>query len=225
MLRPSHGSQDFDKNYYKRFFVRYNEQELDMYYRWHWGWANFLDRFIDLKEGAGRRVLELGSSIGSFAKVAGERGFDIVASDVSSFIVAKGKKLLKNIDFVRVDAEKGINLKGNFDFIFAFEVIEHVGRPEMVLKNVKGKLKKGGTFVFSTPYPTTRSLSDPTHINVHKPFYWKKLGKEVGFKKMRFTHASFIPYFYRHSKFLSFGFPIKTDLPYINSTVIFFFEK
>lgn len=221
----SHGKKSFDTSYYKRFFIKYDKAELDLYYRWHWGWANFLDRFLDLKDGRGRKALEIGSSIGSFVAVLQERGFKVVGSDVSGFIVSKAKKHFKNIDFMKINIEKGIPLAEKFDYIFAFEVVEHLRDVRKSFKNIQKSLSKDGVFVFSTPFPTTRSLSDPTHINVHESSYWKKLGKSLGFKKINYTYATFAPLLYRFSKYLSFGVPVRTDLPYVNSTAIYFFKK
>lgn len=220
-----HGNVHFDREYYRRFHKEYSEGELERYYRWFSGWIRFLDRYLPLRDGQGRRVLEIGCSIGAFAKLLQERGFEVTATDISSFIIKKAKRLQNGVDFRTLNIEKGITIPGNFDYIFAFEVLEHLKNPQDALVNVREKLKKGGTFVFSTPFPSRRSLADPTHINVHEPGWWINKGGEAGFSKRKLVYAAFVPFLYRLHKLFSVGFPIKVDLPYINSTCIFFFEK
>lgn len=220
-----HGKSAFDKNYYQRFFKLYNLHELNHYERWFEGWIGFLQRYISLKEGKGKKVLEVGCSLGYFANLLKKRNFDVVATDISSFIVKKAKVLHPDIVFLRLDVEKEIKIKGEFDYIFSFEVLEHLKDPERALQNIRKKLKREGIFVFSTPSPSSRSLEDPTHINVNSQKWWLETGKKAGFRKRRLVYASFIPFLYRFSGFLSRGFPFKTNLPYINSTCFFFFER
>lgn len=219
-----HGVRSFDEIYYKRFFNDYSSEELNLYYRWSLGWMKFLENYLPLKNGRGRRVLELGSSIGAFSKVLNERGFDVLATDISSYIISKAKKLQPKINFKVMDIEKDPKLEEKFDIVFAFETLEHLQRPAAALRSIKKLLKKDGIFIFSTPFPTKASLSDPTHINVHYPSWWKSEGKKAGFAKRTLIYATFIPYLYRLSSVFSKGFPIKTDLPFVNSTCFFLFS-
>jgi len=220
-----HGEDQFDEEYYKRFFEKYSEKEFRMYCRWALGWVDFLGRYLPLKRGKRRRVLELGSSLGYFSRILADRGFDVTASDISSYIVKKAGKIQKDIKFVVIDAEKKMNVRGNFDYIVAFEVLEHLKNPEKAMKNIYAKLSSGGVLIFSTPFPTKRSLSDPTHINVHEKVWWFNAGKKAGFKKKKVVYGTFIPFLYRISKHFSKGVPLRTDLPLINSTAFFIFHK
>lgn len=220
-----HGKLDFDKDYYRRFFDRYSSKEFEMYRRWAVGWIRFLDRYVNLTDSKEKNVLELGASGGYFSRVFKDRGFNVWASDISSYIVKKSKKIHEDLNFSIIDIEKGIGLKENFDLIFAFEVFEHLSNPDIAIKNIKKKLKKGGILIFSTPFPTKRSLADPTHINVHNENWWKKIGKTEKFTEIKVIHATFVPFLYRISSIFSHGFPIKTNIPFVNSTVFFIFKK
>lgn len=224
-LTRIHGKASFDRKYYRKFFSKYDKNEFEKYCRWALGWIRFLDNYLSLKRGKGKKVLELGSSIGYFSRILKDRGFEVVASDISSYIVNKAKKIHKDIDFQVVDVEKKITVKGDFDYIIAFEVLEHLKDPKKALANIFSKVKKGGFLVFSTPFPTKRSLSDPTHINVHDEDWWMNLGEKTGFRKRKVIHATFVPFLYRINSVFSRGFPIKTNLPLVNSTAFFIFEK
>lgn len=221
----THGKKSFDTKYYKRFFEKYNKSEFDMYYRWVLGWIGFLKKYSPVSNGNGKSALEVGSSLGYFSKVLKENGFDVDASDISSHIVKKAKKIQKDIDFRVIDVEKKIKTNKKYDLVVAFEVLEHLDNPEIAMKNIYSILKKGGTFIFSTPFLNKKALSDPTHINVHEEKWWLNLGKDSGFKKRIYVPCTFIPYMYRLSSIFSVGFKLKTNLPYINSTAFYIFTK
>ncbi len=61
---------------------------------------------------------------------------------------------------------------GQFDFIFAGEIIEHVEDPELFLKSVKNNLKSGATWCISTPNAIGGDL--PEH---NRQFSKKSLNK------------------------------------------------
>ena len=221
----SHGREGFDKKYYKRLFDKYSKKEFEVYCRWAYGWIRFLDRYLDIKKGKGRTLLELGASLGYFSTIFKNRGFDVWASDISSYIVKKAGALQKDIKFLEIDIEKTSDIGRKFDCVIAFEVLEHLGNPGKALLNIGKLLKKNGVLIFSTPFPSRRSLSDPTHINIHESSWWLNLGRKSGFRRRRVIYATFMPFLYRISKYFSFGFPIRLNLPYVNSTCFLIFEK
>mgnify|MGYP001562234269 FL=1 len=221
----THGKEEFDKRYYRRFFDRYSKTEFRKYVNWADGWIRFLDRYLDIKDGRGKTLLELGASLGYFSRVFKDRGFRVSASDISSYIVKKAGSFQKDIKFFKLDIEGDIKKNEKFDYVVAFEVLEHLKDPSRALLNIRKLLNKDGFFIFSTPFPTKRSLADPTHINVHEPSWWLGLGKKAGFRKTKLIYATFVPFLYRISKRLSIGFPFKTDIPYVNGTCFLIFEK
>lgn len=221
----NHGNEDFDEKYFSMFFKKYDAYEFLFYCRWFAGWIKLLEQFIPIKEGYGRQVLEVGCGIGAFAKHLRERGFEVTATDISHFIIKQAKKHQKDINFRVDNIEKEFKINKKFDYIFALEVLEHLKNPKRALANIRKVLINNGILVFSTPIPTKKTLADPMHVNLHEPEYWLKLGKELGFKQIFYTHATFIPYFYRFHSFFSYGFPIRITLPFLNTTCFIFFKK
>lgn len=219
-----HGKDEFDKNYFGIFFKKYDKSDLDFYYRWFKGWENLLDQFIQIKNGSGKNALEIGCALGSFAKILKENGFKVVAADISKFIVGKARNLQPDLDFKVINIEEEVKIKQKFDFIFAFEVLEHLKNPKTAIKNMKKMLKNDGILVFSTPVPTTQTLADPMHINVHSPDYWIKLGKELEFNNVSFRKVAFIPFLYRFHSIFSFGFTVRFEIPFVNNTCFYFFK-
>lgn len=220
-----HGNENFDKRYFGAYYKKYSRDELTKAYRWFKGWIRLIDQIYPVKNGKGKKILEVGCGIGAFSKILKERGFTVSSSDISGFIISKAKKLQKGVNFKVENIEKTQGRKSEYDLIFAFEVLEHLKDPKKSMKNLKSRLKEDGVLIFSSPYPTKRTLADPTHINVKTPEEWIKLGKEIGFKKMKFQYVSFLPLLYRYHPFFSRAFPIKTDLPIIVNTCFFFFEN
>lgn len=220
-----HGKEEFDKNYFGIFHKKYNKSELSFYYRWFKGWVNLLDHYLPLRLGTGKNVLEIGCSIGAFAKILKERGFNVTAVDISEFIIKKAEKLQGGINFKVLDIEKDVEIKEKFDYIFAFEVLEHLKNPKKALANMKYLLKTDGVIIFSTPLPTKQTLADPMHINVHQSQYWFDLGRKIGFKEVYKKNVAFVPYFYRFNSIFSFGFQTPVNLPFVNNTCLYFFKN
>lgn len=220
-----HGNENFDKKYFGAYYKEYSQNELTKAYRWFMGWIRFLEQFLPIKKGEGKKVLEIGCGIGAFAKILDERGFYVEATDISAYILKKAKKNQPNIDFKILDIEKNTSSKNKFDYIFALEVMEHLKNPIRALKNSKKMLKREGTLVFSTPYPTKETLANPFHINVNLPEFWLLEGKKIGFKNVKVKYVSFIPFLYRFHSLFSQAFPLRIDSHFINSTCFYFFRK
>lgn len=220
-----HGNINFDRKYYARFFREDGELDFSTYENWFSGWYKFIKPRVPLGYGHGKKVLEVGCAIGAFSKILSENGYKVTATDISDFILEKARKQNNKVKFKILDIEKRVLKSQQYDYVFAFEVLEHLKSPKTALKNINSLLKSGGTFVFSTPFLSNQTLKDPTHINVHDPPWWLKSGKSSGFSKVSFTYASFLPFLYRWNKMFSVGLPIKINNAFANSTSIFFFKK
>jgi 2-polyprenyl-3-methyl-5-hydroxy-6-metoxy-1,4-benzoquinol methylase len=100
--------------------------------------------------------------------------------------------------------------EGFFDAVTCMDVVEHLERPEMFFQKVKRYLCGGGVVIVTTPnmeipYMMRRipligfKDSNPTHINVRRPSYWKRLAVENGFEIVKswkgeyLTHIRFLP--------------------------------
>src|SRR3989338_3682150 len=91
----------FEKGYFTGYYTRnvgeFKEGDLDRSINWFYGWISYLDKFVDLKNGVGRKVLEIGCSIGGASNIFYERGFEVHASDISKYAVSKAEKLAKKL--------------------------------------------------------------------------------------------------------------------------------
>lgn len=220
----------FEKDYFSSHYYKttgsFGLRELNRNKNWFYGWFNSLENEYTFKAGNGKKVLEIGCAIGAAADILGERGFNVLATDISSFAINKNKKLLPHIKFENMDIENVNNFKNKYDLIYAFEVIEHLGNPEAAFKNIYKLLKSKGSIILSTPYPYKYSiLADKTHINVRYPLEWVILARKTGFLNVRYIYRTFIPFFYRFSKYLHFYFPFLIKCPYLNTHVFIIASK
>ncbi|HEY3369275.1 MAG TPA: class I SAM-dependent methyltransferase [Prolixibacteraceae bacterium] len=106
-------------------------------------------------------ILEIGSGIGNISQYFLNDHFDISLSDLSSdyFKILENKfsgydnlKGLFTLDFAEKELElKYPHLIGQFDTVFALNVLEHVPDHEQSIKNCHKLLKLGGKLVILVP--------------------------------------------------------------------------
>jgi 2-polyprenyl-3-methyl-5-hydroxy-6-metoxy-1,4-benzoquinol methylase len=217
--------KSFEKEYFAGYYYRnvgeFSQKDLNKSINWFTGWFKYLQKFIELRNGNGRKVLEIGCSIGGACSILADNGFEVFASDISSYAIKGAKSLAKEngrkIKFFTCDVQKNIPIEEKFDFIYAFEVIEHLKDPLFSIKLMKKKLKKNGLLICSTPNGDKDFSSDPTHINVKSPKEWRKTFQQAGFKNIQIEQIAFFPWLYKFNKnlHLIFSFPIYSK--YINS--------
>ncbi len=118
------------------------------------------------------KLLDLGSGDGSFIKVCKNNGFDAIGID--------GSKNNINFENDKLDFKDGV-----FDVITLISVIEHIEKPENILKEIFRVLKKQGIIVIITPnfrYSYKNFYDDPTHLRPYTDKSIKSLMHLYNFK-------------------------------------------
>jgi 2-polyprenyl-3-methyl-5-hydroxy-6-metoxy-1,4-benzoquinol methylase len=111
---------------------------------------HFEDRLADIGNRVRPgRLLDVGCSCGYFMEVAAAHGFDVQGVEFSSSAVAAATPGLRPRIFEGTLEDMPIN--GKFDVVSAFDLIEHVQDPRVLVKRCASLLKPGGTLVISTP--------------------------------------------------------------------------
>jgi SAM-dependent methyltransferase len=99
------------------------------------------------------KVLDIGCGAGSVAKaVKRERpDLQVIGSDVSRSALAAAEAEPEGVEFRVGRAEKLPFADGEFDFVWIFDVLEHVDNPERVLREVARVLRPDGVFHIVLP--------------------------------------------------------------------------
>lgn len=217
--------ESYFKGWYKNAVGNFNKKDLELSTNWFYAWLEKLNQYIPIEKGRGRKILEVGCSIGAVSHMLSKRGFDVWATDISKYAVDKAKKLTPKAHFEVVDIQEKIKLKEKFDLVISFEVVEHLENPTLGIENMYTMIKKGGKMVLSTPYPHKWNYNDPTHINLKTPDEWIRIMSKVGLTKVECHKFTLLPFFYRYNKKFQIILPFHIAIPYLNSPIFFIGTK
>jgi 2-polyprenyl-3-methyl-5-hydroxy-6-metoxy-1,4-benzoquinol methylase/predicted nucleic acid-binding Zn ribbon protein len=117
--------------------------------------AELLSRRFSL---AGKNYLDIGCAYAGFLVAFARRGANVVGIDIDQQLLALAEVNLKDagIDarLYRRDATRAEDLsefRDTFDVVTANDVIEHVGDPGSLLRNIAGALRRGGIAYLEIP--------------------------------------------------------------------------
>ena len=105
------------------------------------------------KDLVGKKILDVGTASGYFARTLIDKGALVTAIDISPTAILEAKKFLPDAFVVDIEEGTGTELLANrkFDFIILGEVIEHLFDPEKVLKYLREMLTEEGLLIITTP--------------------------------------------------------------------------
>jgi ubiquinone/menaquinone biosynthesis C-methylase UbiE len=136
---------------------------------------------------AGQKILDVGGGNGQFLAYLGIKKATVF--DISDSGLDFAKKRF-NFDVVKGDVEKKFPFKDSeFDMVYCCEVLEHLDKPEVTIREIKRTLKDGGEAIISVP----NVKPDGSH---HKQ--WFKKEKLVGLIR---SNSLKIVYEYNSPKF------------------------
>ncbi len=129
-----------------------------------------LRQYMGFADSCAMRILDVGCAQATLAMKLAEAGHYVTAVDVrQSFLdYARSRYTHGSIDFVCANVLED-PLEGEFDLIFANQILEHVVRPDEILEALRERLRPGGLLVASTPnhdyvmndLPSFEQLGDP----------------------------------------------------------------
>ena len=169
------------------------------------GWHQFHHRFADGRRWLGHvlsiekmtredrvgdlKILDFGCGAGSFLAHAAQLGAQSYGVDASP-----GRRSIAerpNVQIVRELSDLPSSLRGTFDAVTLFEVLEHLVEPHGALKELREWIRPGGILVLETPNAghidaiTTKSeylaVHPFEHINAFSPASLTGIARNAGF--------------------------------------------
>jgi len=114
---------------------------------------NQLDLYFTFAEGdRPLRILDVGCAQGTLALKLAERGHDVTAVDIRQEFLdyARSRYESGKIEFRCANVLES-DLDGQYDLIFANQIIEHLVYPHRLVRRLAGVLAPGGRLVVTTP--------------------------------------------------------------------------
>ncbi len=157
------------------------------------------------------RILDIGCAQGNYSFVlqsldACGVGSVILGIDTDrgalSLAASIGNELgVRRVRFAAADALRLPLRDGEWDCALCAEVIEHIPRPEILLREIRRVLKPGGALILSTPNRTNLARNpfkkrpvreDDPHVSVKGVGEWKRVFKQHGFRLERLSRGSLL---------------------------------
>jgi SAM-dependent methyltransferase len=121
-----------------------------------------------------KHVLDAGCGVGYGSAYLGEAARSVVGVDVSGEAIdyARARYGGGNVEFVVGDLQELDREDAEFDAVVAFEVIEHLPRPERFVSEARRVLKPEGVLVVSTP------RSEQGSTRPENPFHEREFARD-----------------------------------------------
>lgn len=142
-------------------------------YQRHIGRYIFASQFV-----LDKSVLDIGCGVGAGSKYFASRGAKkVIGADISGEAIKEARannNHADTVEFMVADAQTLPFPNDYFDAIISLETIEHLEDPENFLLECRRVIKKGGTFVCSTPNkrvttPLFKRPANPYHVKEYYP--------------------------------------------------------
>jgi SAM-dependent methyltransferase len=137
------------------------------------------------------RLLEIGIGQGGFLRLAA-RHFDVEGIDVSPYAVGRAKRRFGRRVHQGDILKEELPIR-RYDAVAAFNILEHLSRPEAAIANIERSLTEDGILIGSVPnnYPPIgrfhtllTNLFDRTHVFTPPPSTWQRLFLSQGLSRV-----------------------------------------
>jgi SAM-dependent methyltransferase len=157
-------------------------------------------------QGNGRTVLDVGCGNGYLGELLAERGYLVTGIERTG---GWSSPFPDSVRLIEADLEQGLPPMGTtFDYVLCADILEHLRRPEAMLRRLKTVTRPGGMVVASLPnsgnvyfrlnilagrFPQhDKGLFDRTHVRFYTWRGWASLFRESGWEIQR-VESSAIP--------------------------------
>lgn len=112
----------------------------------------WIEKVIETKLGRPCSILDVGCGGGFLTNYLAQKGHQVSGIDLSekSLMIAKKTDTTESVQYTQASAYELPFGEETFDAVSAMDLLEHVEKPELVIKEASRVLKKGGLFFFHT---------------------------------------------------------------------------
>jgi SAM-dependent methyltransferase len=141
-------------------------------------------------------VLDVGCAYGFGSGALGREAIQVTGIDTSPEIVREAKRRYggRNIDFAVMSAEHLGLRERSIDGAYAFEVVEHLSKPDSFLNDLEEILTRTGFAILSTPNRLVTTDENPFHITEYS---WEEFNNGLAkhFSSVQIFGMSHVPLF------------------------------
>lgn len=114
---------------------------------------NFITETLSNNLPKGSVVLDVGCGNGVISRSLGELGYNVLGIDVSDKAIEKANQLntFSNVTFKLLSAEQLVAEGKKYDAVICSEVLEHLNKPELLLKTLYQSLSDKGFLIVTVP--------------------------------------------------------------------------
>lgn len=113
---------------------------------------NQLDYYLQIAGIESKSILDVGCAQATLALLLAERGHHVTAVDLRPAFLdyARSRHTHGDVNFIAANALEE-EIPGEYDLIYANQIVEHLVYPDRLLQRLRARLKPGGRLVMTTP--------------------------------------------------------------------------
>lgn len=139
----------------------------------------------------GKRNFDYGCGVGDFLKFADIFKIKITGLDINTENIKVCKNRKYDAQLLGSNSDYFNNLRNSADCIVMDNVLEHIQRPEKIIKDISQGLKPSGNLVIAIPVGEKGYQSDPDHKIYYDELKLEKLMKSYSFERVIFFYRPF----------------------------------
>ena len=194
--------------------MNYPGKELEMFDKAHF-WRYYI--YWVIKKFIGKKILEVGAGIGSFAKIYIKENMNTTLSEIDNFNYETLKKIFNSQKNMKVENKLINQFNETFDTILYLSVLEHIENDKKEILNSLEKLEDKGHLIICVPahnYMYSNFDKEIGHFRRYEMDFFNTLNLEnINIKKKFFIDSfGYLLYFLNKLVFSKEVYPSKLKI-------------